>query len=206
MVSYIAIAGISSKLALEISKNLLKKRPDICLRGSCRDINKLPPWLRNSDQVTLIQTGPYEKDALRSLIKGCDVLICCYLADNETMLDGQKLLIDLCEEGGVPRYIASDYTADYRMLEYGDVVIKDPMKSIMAYLGTKSKVKGVHVLVGLFMESYWDLFGYWNAQEKTLSYWGTGNEKWEFTSCQTTGQYVAAIAVDEKAVGVLKCG
>lgn len=204
MVYKIAIAGISSRLALLIAEELVKRQPIIELRGSCRDLCKLPQWLQEDPRVTLIQSGPYDPAALGSLVEGCDVVICCYLADNETMFEAQKFLIDLCEKNGVARYVASDYTADYTKLKYGDIVIKDPMKQIKAYLENMS-VRGVHVLVGLFLESFWELFGFWNPTENTLSYWGSGNERWEFTSYRTTAQYVSAVSLDPDAKGLLKC-
>ena len=133
-----AIAGISSKLALLVAEELLKQNHrEVRIRGSCRDVGKLPLWLRDSSQVSLIETRPYDEKNLRSLVSGSDVVICCYLADNTIMLEGQKLLVDLCEEEVVPRYIASDFTADYTKLDYGDVVIKDPMKHVKAYLDGK---------------------------------------------------------------------
>ena len=204
MISTIAIASVSSKLALKIAGELLKQ-PGVTLRGSCRDTSKLPQWLRDSNRVSLIQTGPYDTDSLRSLVQGCDVVICCYLANNETMWQGQKLLIDLCEEQGIPRYIASDYTADYTKLGFGDVVIKDPMKQVKAYLEGKSNVKGVHILVGLLMETYWEFFAPYNPSDKTFSFWGSGEEEWELTSYRTTAQYIAAVALDPDAVGMLRC-
>jgi hypothetical protein len=200
----VAIAGIGSKLALAVAEELLK-RPDVSLRGSSRDISKLPFFLKDSALVKLTQCGPYDKDALRSLVRGADVAICAYYADNETMLEGQKLLIDLCEEEGIPRYLASDYTADYTKLEFGDIIVKDPMKHFKSYAGTKKVVKGVHILVGLFMETFWDYFGVWDVGSKTLKYWGTGKGVWDLTSYGTAGQYVAAVALDPDAVGVLRC-
>lgn len=204
MASTIAIAGISSRLALLIAEELLK-HPEVKLRGSCRNLERLPKWLRDSDQVSITQTGPYETENLRALVKGCDVVMCCYLADNEVMVDGQKLLLDLCEEHGVPRYIASDYTMDYTRLNYGDVEIKDPMKQIKAYAETKSNVRGVHVLVGFFMESYWQLMVPYNPEAKTLSTWVSEDVKWDIASYRTAAQYVTAVALDPSATGVLKC-
>ena len=204
MCTTIAIAGISSKLALDAAAELLKQ-PDIRLRGSCRDIDKLPAFLKDSARVALVQSGAYDNKALRSLIQGCDVVICCYFADDETMLEGQKLLIDLCEEEGVPRYIASDYTADYTKLDWGDLVTKDPMKHVKGYLDAKAKVKGVHVLVGLIMETFWAYFNVWNPDKKTIRYWGTGKEEWDLTTYHTVAQYLAAVALDPQAVGVKKC-
>ena len=205
MVSTIAIAGISSKLALRVVEELLKE-PKLTIRGSCRKKAKLPPWLRDhSERISLIQTDPYDREALKKLVAGCDVVVCCYLADNDTMWSIQKLLIDLCEAEKVRRYIASDYTADYTQLNYGDVMIKDPMKRVKAYLDDNSAIKGVHILVGLLTETFLELFGFWNEGEQTLSYWGSGQEQWELTSYRTAAQYVAALALDEDAGGLLHC-
>jgi hypothetical protein len=200
----IAIAGISSKLARLVTKELLK-RPGVHVRGSYRDIDKLPNDLKHSPRISLVQSGPYDTEALRTLISGCDVVLCCYYADDGVMLEGQKLLIDLCEEEGITRYVASDYTGDYRKLDWGDLTIKNPMKHVKAYLDARPAVNGVHVLVGLLMETFFDFFDVWDPEAKKISYWGTGNERWDLTSYQTAAEYVVAVALDPDAAGFFKC-
>ncbi|CAN9186871.1 unnamed protein product [Alternaria alternata] len=203
MPTTVAIAGISSRLALLVTKALLK-RPDVYIRGSCRDINKLPDELRASSRMALIQSGPYDKENLRALIGGSDVVMCAYFADDETMLSAQRLLIDLCAEEGITRYIASDYTGDYRNLDWGDLAIKEPMKHIAAYVEEKEGVEGTHILVGLFMETFLDYFGVVDKEGKKMSYWGSGDEKWDLTSYETAAEYIAAVALDPAATGFFK--
>lgn len=200
----VAIAGISSRLARLIANELLK-RPDVRLRGSCRDIAKLPDNLRASPRVSLFQAGPYDTKTLRSLIHGCDAVVCCYAAEDEIMVNGQKLLIDLCEEEGVTRYIASDYTVDYTKFDWGDLAIKEPMKHIKTYLESKGTVKGVHILVGFLMETTLDMNIIYDPKANKIRYWGTGNEKWDLTSYQTAAEYVAAVTLDPNATGLFKC-
>ncbi|KEF52203.1 uncharacterized protein A1O9_11830 [Exophiala aquamarina CBS 119918] len=118
------------------------------------------------------------------------------------MVEGQKILIDICEELNVPRYLASDYTADYTKLDGGDIILKDPMKDVRTYLSTRLKVKGIHVLVGLLMEVFWTYFGVWDPEHRKLRYWGTGNEVWDLTTYNTAAEYVAAVILDAKAVGI----
>ncbi|KAH7076853.1 NmrA family protein-like protein [Paraphoma chrysanthemicola] len=199
----VAIAGISSKLA-RLAANELLKRPDVRLRGSCRDTGKLPNNLRESPRVSLFQAEPYDTKTLRSLIHGCDVVVCCYFAEDEVMLNGQKLLIDLCEEENITRYIASDYTGDYTKLDWGDLAIKEPMKHVKSYLESKTTVNGVHILVGLLMETFLDFFDIYDAKSNRIRYWGTGNEKWDLTSYQTAAEYVAAVTLDQNATGLFK--
>ncbi|EKG16318.1 NmrA-like family protein [Macrophomina phaseolina MS6] len=121
------------------------------------------------------------------------------------MVSAQKLLIDACEAESVPRYLASDYTADYRKLDYGDIPEKDPMKDVLTYLQGKQNVKGVHVLVGLLIETFLGFVSGWDAREWVFRFWGTGEERvWEITSYRTAAEYVAAVALDPTAVGFLK--
>lgn len=122
------------------------------------------------------------------------------------MINAQKALIDACDEARVPRYIASDYTFDYTKLEVGQHPVKDPMKIVHAYVQTKQHVQGVHVLVGVLMETFWSgFFGVWNSAERTLCYWGSGEEMWESTTYGDAAKYTAAVALDSDAVGVQKC-
>ncbi|KAK0642494.1 hypothetical protein DIS24_g8961, partial [Lasiodiplodia hormozganensis] len=203
MVKTIAIAGIGSKLARCVAQELLRN-PEVRLRGSCRDASKLPSFLTDAPNVSLVQTGVYDVEALRPFVRGCDVIICCYATFDEVMTKGQEVLIDLCEEEGVPRYIASDYTVEYTRLNWGDVPQKDSAKLVKAYLDAKRKVKGVHILIVLFMETFWSAFDCWDPEKRKLRFWGEGHETWDVMTYRTTAQYVAAAALDEKAVGILR--
>ena len=201
----VGIAGATGKFALLLASNL-QKTSDVQIRSFCRSPSKLPEGLRSSGQVTIIQGEATNEEALRSFVKGCDVVICCYLGDNTLMTDGQKLLVDACEHENVARYIASDYCLDFTKLEYGDHPAKDPMKHVKAHLDTKKNIKGVHVLIGAFMETFWsDYFGVFHADENKFTYYGTGDEMWESTTYGTAAEYVTAVALDRNAVGKLEC-
>ena len=126
------------------------------------------------------------------------------------MIDGQQTLIDACIAEGVPRYIASDWSLDFRGLKLGDHPAKDPMKHVQAYLEKKEgegKIKGVHVLNGAFMEVVWASFlGYVDAEKGTFRYFGTGDEKLEMTTYEDAARFTAEVAVDPNANGFLKGG
>lgn len=122
------------------------------------------------------------------------------------MIEGQKLLIDACIAEKVPRYIAGDWSMDFRKLEFGQHLLKDPMKHVQAYLEEKEAkglIKAVHVLNACFLEAPWP--GLWNAKKQQLQYWGTGNEKWELTSRENAAQFTAKVAMDKEAIGWFSC-
>jgi hypothetical protein len=133
-------------------------------------------------------------------------VICAYLGDNDFMVNGQKALIDACEQAKVRRYIASDFTFDYTKLELGEHPAKDPMKIVHEYLQDKQHVQGVQILVGGFIETFWSgYFQVWNPEEKSLVYWGSGEEVWEVTTYADAARYTAAVASDGAIVGFQQC-
>ena len=201
----VGVAGITGKFARLVVKNLLAV-PNVNIRGFCRNPSKLPEHLQSSRRVTIVSGDASDLELLRSFVQGCDVVICCYLGDNKLMTDGQKLLVDACELENVARYFASDYTFDFTKLKEGQHPAKDPMKHVKAHIETKKNVKGVHVLVGVFMEIFWSgFFGLFDSKECKFSFYGTGDEVFESTTYGTAAEYVAAAAVDPNAVGILSC-
>lgn len=200
----VGIAGITGKFARCVLGHLLKN-PNVNIRGYCRDPGKLPSAFLSSPRIRIIQGQSDDQDALRTFAQGSDVIVCCYLGDNNLMVNGQKSLVDACEVEGVPRYIASDYSLDFTKLELGQLPAKDPMKHVQEYLNSKA-VQGVHVLIGIFMETFFtSFFGAWNAKDTSFSYWGSGEEMWESTTYDNAAQFVAAVAQDSSVVGVQRC-
>lgn len=201
----VGIAGITGKFGRLVAKHLLNN-PEVTLRGLCRDPSKVISSIVSNHGVQLFQGDAYDHDKIREFVRGSDVVICSYLGDDKLMIDGQKALIDACETEGVPRYVASDWALDYTKLEFGQLFVKDPMKHVKAYLETKEKVKGVHILVGGFMNPVFSpLFNILDAQNNVIKYWGEGTEPWEGTSYENAAQYTAAVAADPQAVGIQKC-
>ncbi|CAM1501353.1 Fc.00g105150.m01.CDS01 [Cosmosporella sp. VM-42] len=199
----VAIAGITGSLGRLITEYLLAK-PNIRIRGLCRTPSKLPESIRADTRLIVHTTSSTDIAALRAAVSGADVAICCYLGPHSLMVDGQKLLIDACIAEGVPRYIAGDWSMDFRKLELGQHPPKDPMKLVQAYLEDKEAfehIKAVHVLNACFLERPW--VGIWDGKNNVFKYWGTGDERWEFTTYRNAAQFTAEVAVDKHAVGWL---
>lgn len=200
------IAGISGKFAQCIIKSLLLN-PSVQIKGYCRSISKLPTILTTRPRIK-ISTGSYDdKASIQNFVSNTSIVICCYFASTEVMTNGQKYLIDACETAKVPRYIAGDFSVDHTLIPSSRIqLFPKPTMKIIEYLSTKKTVKGVHILNGALMETFWaEFFQLYDSSSRTLSYWGTGDEKWEFTTYQTAADYTAAVALDENAVGIFRC-
>lgn len=201
----VGIAGITGKFGRLLASKLLEN-PNIVLRGYARDPSKVPTALAGSPRLQLFKGEAFDDTALKSFVGGCDVVVCTYLGADDLMVDGQKKLIDACDEAGVPRYVASDWALDYTKLKLGELFPKDPMIHVKAHLETKSTVKGVHILIGGFMDPILSpFFQVWDPKNRTLRYWGEGTEPWEGTSYANAADFTAAIIADTSAVGIKKC-
>ncbi|KAF7920056.1 hypothetical protein EAE99_008177 [Botrytis elliptica] len=204
----IAIAGFTGRMARLITKFILQDHPDAIIHGICRSASKVDENIRLNPRVRLFEASSIDISTIRTALAGTSVCICCYLGDSKLMIDGQKILIDACIAENVSRYIASDYTFDYRPLKLGDYPAKDPSKHIHQYLQEKEQtenIRGVHVLNGAFMEFVWSpLLGFVNAEEGKFRYYGTGDEQLEMTAIKDTAKFVAAVSMDPKAVGAVK--
>lgn len=200
----VGIAGITGKFARVLTSSLLKN-PEVNVKGYCRDPSKVPSSFSSNSKVSLTKGDAFDTSAVHSFVHGCDVVVCCYLGDDKLMLEGQKLLIDACVAEDVPRYVASDWALDYTKLELGQLFPKDPMIHVKAYLDAQDKIKGVHILVGGFMEPFFSPpFGIFDPASNTFRYWGTGDEIWEGTTYQNAAEYTAAVCMDSNAVGIQK--
>ncbi|GKZ33162.1 hypothetical protein AbraIFM66950_002948 [Aspergillus brasiliensis] len=204
MPTTIAIAGLTGKFAQCIASSL-QAYPDVFIRGYCRSPEKLPRSLLLARNIEVIKGEFDDKAAARSFVRGADVVICCYFGSPEVMVQGQKVLVDACEELNVPRYIASDFAVDYTNIPANAIFPKDSARIIREYLASKRTVAGVHILTGGLMETFWsEFFGCWDRTTRSLSFWGTGEETWDLTTYETAAAYTAAVALDKSAVGVLR--
>lgn len=201
----VTIAGLTGKMAQLIAKHLLAS-PGVKVRGLCRTPSKLPESLTSNPRLSVFQADSNDISTIRSALKGSDAAICCYLGDAHVMVEGQKHLIDACIAERVPRYVASDWSMDFRKLELGQHPLKDPMKHVQAYLEEKEasgEIKAVHILNACFLEAPWG--GLWNAQGSKLQYWGTGEEKWELTSYDNAAEFTAKAVMNPEISGWLSC-
>ncbi|GKZ71778.1 hypothetical protein AnigIFM50267_007820 [Aspergillus niger] len=204
MPTTVAIAGLTGKFAQCIASSL-QAYPDVFIRGYCRSPQKLPHSLLLARNIKVIKGEIDDRVAAGLFVKGANVVICCYFGSSAVMVQGQKVLIDACEELNVPRYIASDFAVDYTNIPANAIFPKDSARIIREYLASKGTVAGVHILTGGLMETFWsEFFGCWDRTTRSLSFWGTGEETWDLTTYETAAAYTAAVALDKSAVGVLR--
>ena len=200
------VLTICSSLSQLITSYLVDKYPTVQINGIVRDPTKVPAKFSSNSSINIFEADSSDKAAVTKALNGSQICICGYLGDNSLMTEGQKVLIDACIEAGVIRYIAGDWTSDYRTIELGEVPMKDPMKIIYAYLGEKqaagSAIRGVHIFTGGFTEALLaNVFV--DAAHTKIHYFGPGDIGLDISTMPNVAAWTAEIAMDPSADGVI---
>ena len=196
----VLVAGATGMLGSKIVSALLDK-DNIDVRAMVRSLND------NSDEnrqkieamkakgAAIVKGDLMKPETLLPLCAGVDVVVSA-VGNNEVTVPGQKHLIDAAKQQGVKRFIPSDYSADYRKLDYGDNDNFDKRKEVLEYL-QQSGLEYTLVLNGAFMDNvgtpYMPQF---DLEHQTFQYWGDGDTPLDFTTTDDTAKYVAEAVSD----------
>ena len=145
--------------------------------------------------AVIVEGDLMKPETLLPLCEGVDIIVSA-VGNNQTTVPGQKNLIDAAKQQGVKRFIPSDYSVDYRKLDYGDNDNLDKRKEVLEYL-QQSGLEYTLILNGAFMDNvgtpYMPQFDFEN---NTFQYWGDGEQPCDFTTTDDTAKYIAQAVSD----------
>ncbi|MGL5833316.1 MAG: aromatic alcohol reductase [Waterburya sp.] len=143
----------------------------------------------------IVEGDLMKPDTLLPVFEGVDVVVSAVGNDRVTV-PGQKNAINTAKQQGIKRFIPSDYSIDYRKLDYGDNDNLDMRKEVFEYL-LESGLEYTLVLNGSFMENiptpYMPQFDLDNG---IFKYWGDGETPVDMTTTDDTAKYTAEAVSD----------
>ncbi|WP_292875320.1 aromatic alcohol reductase [Nostoc sp. NMS1] len=196
------MVGSTGMLGSKIVAALVDKGT-VYIRAMVRSINDSSAENRQKIEamkakgVTIVEGDLMKPETLLSVCDGVDVVVSA-VGNNDVTVPGQKNLIDAAKQQGVKRFIPSDYSVDYRKLDYGDNDNLDKRKEVFEYL-QQSGLEYTLVLNGAFMDSiaYMPLL---DLEHQIFQYWGDGETPMDFTTTDDTAKYVAEAVSDSSLV------
>lgn len=145
--------------------------------------------------AAIVEGDLMQPETLVQVCEGIDIVVSA-VGNNQVTVPGQKNLIDASKQQGVKRFIPSDYSVDYRKLDYGDNDNLDMRKQVFEYL-QRSGLEYTLILNGAFMDNigtpYMPQF---DLEHQTFQYWGDGETLMDFTTTDDTAKYVAEAVSD----------
>ena len=149
--------------------------------------------------ATIVEGDLMKPETLLSICEGVDVIVSA-VGNNQQTVPGQKNLINVAKQQGVNRLIPSDYSVDYRKVDYGDSDNLDMRKEVLSHL-QQSGLGYTLILNGSFMDNIGTPYlPQFNFAQGTFEYWGDGEMPLDFTTTDDTAKYVAEAVSDPDLV------
>ena len=148
------------------------------------------------DKGAIIVEGDLMKpDSLLRVFEGVDVVVSA-VGNSKVTVPGQKNAIDSAKKQGVTRFIPSDFSVDYRKIDYGENDNLDMRKEVLEHL-QKSGLDYTLILNGSFVDilptPYMPEF---DLENGIFQYWGDGDTPVDMTTTEDTAKYTAEAVSD----------
>ncbi|NJN48642.1 MAG: NmrA family NAD(P)-binding protein [Alkalinema sp. RL_2_19] len=199
----VLVVGATGTLGFEIAKQLSRQEGVqvhalVRLGGEANPRKQEKLEALRQHNVNLITGDILDKTSLQNACKQIEVVISAVNGDANIMVAGQTNLIQAAEAAGVRRFIPSDYSVDYRKLDWGDNYQLNFRKAILTTLQGSQRLSYTLILSGVFMETLFNPFGIvFDFQKGRFKYWGDGHTAFDVTSLHDVAAYTAAAALDE---------
>ena len=141
-----------------------------------------------------------------SATEACRKASCVVSALNglsEMVITVQALLLRSAKAAGVPRFISSDYSLDFTQTEPGTNRNLDWRREFMN-LADHSSMKMTSILNGAFMDMLGAEMPIIQPKIKRVIYWGSANQKLDFTTKDNVADFTAAAALDSSTPRILR--
>lgn len=196
----VLVVGSTGMLGTKIVSALLEKgathvKAMVRSTSDSNEQNRQKMEQMKAKGVSLVEGDLMKPETLLQVCAGVDVVVSA-VGNNQVTVPGQKNLIDAAKQQRVKRFIPSDYSVDYRKLDYGDNDNLDMRKEVFEYL-QQSGLEYTLILNGAFMDNvgtpYMPQFDF---EHHAFQYWGDGETPLDFTTTDDTAKYVAEAVSD----------
>ena len=207
----ILVAGGTGNLGGRIIKALIKRGAEV--RAIVRNGSE-PAKIAKLTELgaNVITVDMSDADQLKQACQGVSCVVSALAGLHDVIVDSQIKLLDAAIAAGVPRFIASDYSADFTKLPAGENRNFDLRKEFHQYLDKSSLAQppGTGIAATSIMNgAFADILGYgtpvYNAKNYSVGYWGDKSDwKIDFTTMDDTADYTAAAALDSATPRILR--
>jgi nucleoside-diphosphate-sugar epimerase len=153
--------------------------------------------------ATVVDIDYDDADALRNACTGSCCVVSALNGLQSVIIGMQGKLLDAAVAAGVPRFIPSDYSLDFTKTLPGDNRNLDLRRMFMARIDA-APIRATSVLNGAFADLLTGQAPIVLHNRRRILYWGSADQKLDFTSKNDVANYVADVALDETAPRFLR--
>jgi uncharacterized protein YbjT (DUF2867 family) len=202
MTSTVLIAGATGDLGRRIVRALLQH--DVRLRVLTRPGSATAAALFGDEERIDVVVADYaDGAALKTAVAGVDVVVSAVSGVRPVIVDAQRALLAAAVAAGVPRFIPSDYSADYRSIAVGSNRNFELRREFAADVDA-APIRATSILNGAFAEILTDEAPMILFDRKRVLFWSSADQVLDFTSKDDVARVTASVALDTDAPRVVE--
>lgn len=153
--------------------------------------------------VKVVTADLADSVALTSACAGASCVVSTLSGLRDVILERQSMLIDAAARAAVPRFISSDFSADYTKSSPGHNRNFD-LRREFAGRADRAPIRVTSILIGAFMDMLGAEMPLIQPRIRSVLYWGTRDQPLDFTTRDDTATYTAAAALDDSTPRILR--
>jgi nucleoside-diphosphate-sugar epimerase len=198
----IALAGASGDLGFRIARALVDRGGHV--RALVRPGASLAERARlEGIGLELVEADSRAPDAMAAACEGASCVVSALNGLRDVIVDRQSLLLDAAVKAGVPRFISSDYSADFTKTRPGDNRNLDLRREFMA-IADRAPIRVTSILNGAFLDMLGAEMPIIQPRIRRVLHWGRAEQPLDFTSKDNVAAFVAAAAIDDRTPRILR--
>lgn len=194
MEQVIAVAGATGDLGKRIVRALVSRganvralvRPNASVAQQA-ELKSLGARLGIANPMNIIE--------MRQALLGASCVVSALNGLRDVIIDRQTVLLNAAVEAKVPRFIPSDYSAEFRGVARGTNRNLELRQEFML-TASAAPLEVTSVLNGAFMDMLGAEMPIIQPKVRRVLYWGSADQSLDFTTKDDVAAYVAAVATD----------
>ena len=193
----IVVAGATGNLGGRIVNSILREGAAVralVRTGTARDKSEA---LRRCG-ASVVEVDFHELDQVVKACAGASCVVSAFAGLRDVIVDTQRVLLEGSAKAGVPRFIPSDFSADYTKWPQPENRTLDLRREFNRIV-EKTVVSSTSILNGAFLDLLLGPFPAFNLEARTVTYWGDPDSKLEFTRLDDIAAFTALASLDASA-------
>ena len=198
----VAVAGVAGDLGGRIARALVARGSHV--RALIRPGVPAKQLARVKDMVNSVAAAdPDDAGQMAAALAGSACVVSALNGLREVIIGRQGVLLEAAIRAGVPRFIPSDYSADFTKIRPGRNRNFDLRREFMEIVD-RAPIQATSILNGAFMDMLGAEMPIIRPRLRRVVYWHDADQPLDFTTKDDTAAYVAAVAMDKETPRILR--
>lgn len=202
MTTTVLVAGATGDLGRRITGELLLR--DTRVRVLTRPSSSTAQELYGDDDRVDIVTADYtDGTALVDAVSGVETVVSAVSGTRSVIVDAQRALLGAAVSAGVPRFIPSDYSSDYRRIALNSNRNFELRREFAGDVDAAS-IRATSVLNGAFADMLTGEAPMILFERHRVLFWSSPDQILDFTTKDDVARFTALVALDADAPRVVE--